>query len=57
MHINRYRDGFPPELTWITQYDEVEANTGIALGVLKLSAGERHHPEAETETALLRTTP
>jgi 5-deoxy-glucuronate isomerase len=53
VHLTDYRAGFGPGLTEITRLGEVEDDTGIALGVLKLAAGETHEVTAESETAWL----
>ncbi len=53
LHITDYRQGFTQGLTWLTLVDDDEDNTGIALGVLKLVAGDRYEIRAERETAWL----
>lgn len=53
LHIRRFREGFPPGLSWVTTLDEAEHNTGIALGVLKLAAGEHYRERMPSETAWL----
>lgn len=53
LHIKDHRDGFPAGLTQITRFDEEVDNTGIAMGVLKLAAGERHELTTENEMAWL----
>ena len=40
--ISKYRDGFGPGYTPITTAGEIEADTGISMGVLKLAAGGTH---------------
>ena len=51
--ITRHRDGFGPGFTAITTAGEPDADTGISLGVLKLSAGERYATTLASETAYL----
>lgn len=53
LHLTNHRSGFGDGLTRITRYDEAEDNTGIAMGVLKLKAGETYEIETEEETAWL----
>ncbi len=53
LHMTENRAGFGPGLTMITRYDEAEDNTGIAMGVLRLTAGEGLETETDTETAWL----
>jgi 5-deoxy-glucuronate isomerase len=52
-HLTGFRGGFGLGLTPITRLDEAEDDTGIALAVLKLAAGERREAETERETAWL----
>jgi 5-deoxy-glucuronate isomerase len=53
LHLTSHRAGFGPGLTNITRSDEMVDNTGIAMGVLKLIAGESHEVETDEETAWL----
>ncbi len=53
LHITANRNGFGPGLTMVTRFDEEEDNTGIAFGVLNLSAGETHDRTTEHESAFL----
>lgn len=53
LHIRDHRAGFANGITQITRYDETEDNTGIALAVHKLSAGEVWETKTEVETAWL----
>ena len=55
-HITKHRPGFAAGLTWVTQTDESADNTGIAFGVLKLTAGQRYDCSVVRETALLLMT-
>jgi 5-deoxy-glucuronate isomerase len=52
-HIRDHRVGFPMGITYITRVDEAEDNTGIALAVQKLAAGETWSTTTEVETAWL----
>lgn len=53
LHIKDHREGFGSGLTQITRFDEVEGNTGIAMGVLRLRAGETFERTTGHETAWL----
>ena len=53
LHIKDHRDGFPAGLTQITRFDEAVDNTGIAMGVLKLAAGEAYEITTSHEMAWL----
>ena len=53
LHLTQNRDGFPHGWTDITRFDEVEDNTGIGLGVLRLSPGEFFETTTANETAWL----
>ncbi|MFQ5971401.1 MAG: 5-deoxy-glucuronate isomerase [Alphaproteobacteria bacterium] len=52
-HLKQHRDGFPNGYTAITKLDEVDDNTGIAFGVLRLAHEEVHEATPEHETAWL----
>lgn len=52
LHLRR-KEPFGPGLTWITQLDEAEDPTGIALGVWRLPAGARLDEVLPSETAFL----
>lgn len=51
--IRNHRNGFAPGLSWVTQLNEPEPNTGIAFGVLRLASGESFCQSMEGETAAL----
>ncbi len=53
LHVKNFRAGFGMGYTAITRFDEAEDNTGIALGVLKIAAGEKFEQTPEHETAWL----
>ncbi len=53
LHLRDHREGFAPGFTAITRFDDPEDNTGIALGVLNLAAGEVYETKAASETAWL----
>lgn len=53
LHVTEHRAGFGPGYTAITTFGEAEHDTGIALGVLRLSAGEALDEVAPRETAWL----
>ena len=53
LHLTNNRDGFAHGQTEITRFDEAEDNTGIGLGVLKLSSGETLETTTANETAWL----
>ncbi len=53
LHLTQHRKGFGPGYTAITRIGEPEDDTGIALGVLKLVAGEVRDAVAVHETAWL----
>ena len=52
-HITSHRGGFAPGFTAITRLDDPANETGIALGVLRLGAGERMRLSTANETAWL----
>ena len=56
LHITAHRQGFVAGYTRITAIDEAEHNTGIELGVLRLTAGESHCESVEIESAWLLMT-
>jgi 5-deoxy-glucuronate isomerase len=51
--ITRHRDGFGPGYTAITRAGEPGDETGISMGVLRLSRGESHAATLAQETAFL----
>lgn len=53
VHLTNHREGFGPGYTQITSIGEAEHDTGIELGVLKLSAGSIHEEASAIETAWL----
>ena len=53
VHLTDHRRGFGPGFTAITRLDEAEDATGIALGVLRLAAGESHAAVPAHEAAWL----
>ena len=53
VHLTHHRGGFGPGYTQITAIGEREDDTGIELGVLKLSAGAVHEETTTLETAWL----
>lgn len=52
-HITTHRAGFGPGVTPITRLDDPGNETGIALAVHRLRAGEEHREQAPFETAWL----
>lgn len=56
LHIKDHREGFGPGITQITRFDEAEDNTGIAMGVLHLGAGETYEVNSDHEMAWLLMT-
>jgi 5-deoxy-glucuronate isomerase len=56
LHLADHRTGFPQGLTWVTQLNETEDDTGIAFGVYRMKAGETSEQVAEGETAWLLMT-
>jgi len=52
-HITRHRDGFGNGVTEIVGFDDPANETGIAMGTLKLAAGETYNATAPFETAFL----
>ena len=52
-HISDHRRGFGPGFTAVTRLEDRDNATGIALGVLRLGAGEQVVEEAGRETAWL----
>jgi 5-deoxy-glucuronate isomerase len=53
VHLTGHREGFDFGLTPLTRFDETVDNTGIAVSVLRLRAGEEHSVRAGNETAWL----
>lgn len=51
--ISRHRSGFGPGYTAITTAGELDSDTGISMGVLKLAAGETHVATLGGESAFL----
>ncbi|HET8726415.1 MAG TPA: 5-deoxy-glucuronate isomerase [Alphaproteobacteria bacterium] len=53
VHLTEHRAGFGHGLTTITRLDDAVDDTGLALSVLRLKAGEAHEVETGAETAWL----
>lgn len=53
LHLKDHRDGFASGYTPLTRFDEENHDTGIALGVLRLAAGEVFEETTSSEKAFL----